>query len=99
MSKIQPFQPNRHKNTTKLCKDKMFTNVKKSVENVKKSLFLFFFRITIVFADKFFTCIAFFDSFSAKLQLREYSAEYSSGLSFKFFSFSIKIQLCTVSEH
>ncbi len=81
MSKIQPFQSNRHKNTTKLCKDKMFTNVKKSVENVKKSLFLFSYRIIAEFDDKFFTCIALFDSFSAKLQLREYSAEYSRSLS------------------
>ncbi len=81
MSKIQPTQPDRYKNATKNCKDKMFTNVKKCVENVKKSLFLFFFRIIIKFADKFFTCIRYFDSFSAKLQPDEYSCEYSQGLS------------------
>ena len=39
MSKIQPDSHGRYKITTKYCKDKMFTIVKKSVENVKKSPF------------------------------------------------------------
>ncbi len=79
MPDIHLFYLSEAEKAIKHCKVTMFTNVKKSVENVKKSSFLFFHRIITISFDKYFTCIRFFLSFLTKIKPDEYSSEYSSG--------------------